>query len=493
MASLEDWLHPLLGRYVAAPQWAKSLAGSAWRALPQAWRHGPVRAGFSQLLAPSSPEAVADDARRRLASTLRWAADTVPACQGLPAPRRPGDDPLALLAQWPVVDKATLKRNLGRHLSNALPAGKRLPTFTGGSTAEPMKFYLHKGITRSREYAFMDAFHARVGYREGHDLALALRGRVVPTAQQPGGRLWMMEPIKRHLILSSDHLKPEYMPAYVAALRRWCPPFVLAYPSALYPLARWLAEHPAPEVSSKIRGILLYSENVLDHQLALIRQVFGCPVLRHYGHSERVLMAATLPDDDRFHFWPQYGHLELLDARGQAVTRPGEMGEIVGTSFDNQVMPFVRYRTGDMATLSDRPAHPSLAGWPVLQRIDGRMQEFVVCRDERLISICAMGAAHFDELAPVQSMQFEQHAPGQLVLNVVSAQALSEAARLAVCRSVAARTQQGCEVTIQQVAAIKPTRQGKHRMLVQHLDLARYFAAVGAETAGAAPAPGAAA
>ena len=488
--SIEDWLHPLLSRYVAAPQWAKTLAGPIWRAVPPTWRHGSARATFHRQLALQSPEAVADDARCRLAATMRWAADTVPACRGLPAPRLPGDDVLALLTQWPVVSKASLKRDLACRVSVTLPAKQRLRTFTGGSTAEPMMFYLQKGITRSREYAFMDAFHARVGYREGHDLALALRGRVVPSAQQPGGRLWMAEPIKRQLILSTDHLKPEFMSAYVDALRRWRPAFVLAYPSALFPLTRWLADHPAPEVTGAVRGVLLFSENVLDHQLALIRQVFGCPVLRHYGHSERVLMAATLPDDDRFHFWPQYGHFELLDAQGRPVTRPGELGEIVGTSFDNQVMPFVRYRTGDMATLSDRPAHPSLAGWPVVRRIEGRMQEFVVCRDERLISICAMGAAHFDELAPVQTMQFEQWMPGQLLLKVVSAQPLSESAQLAVCRSVAARTQQGCEVTIQHVPAITRTLQGKHRMLVQHLDLSRYFAALGTETTGGAAGSG---
>lgn len=478
MAAFEDWVHPLLSRYVAAPQWAKSMVGQVWRAVPQSLRHGSSRAEFEHLLEESDPERVTRIASQRLAETLRWAANTVPACQGLMVPG-PDDDPLEVLAQWPVVDKAMVKRDLVSRLSGALPASQRQRIFTGGSTAEPMMFYLQKGVTRSREYAFMDRFHSRVGYREGRDLALALRGRVVPTAQMPGGRLWMTEPIKRQLILSSDHLTTEFMPRYVEAMRYWRPSFILAYPSALYPIARWLLDHPAQDVTEAVHGVMLYSENILEHQLALIRQVFGCPVLQHYGHSERVLMAATLPEDDRYHFWPQYGHMELLDARGRPVTQPGEIGEIVGTSFDNRVMPFVRYRTGDMAMLSDRPPHSSLPGYSVVQRIEGRLQEFIVCRDHRLISICAMGAAHFDELSAVECMQFEQFVPGELVLKIVTATPLSARARIAVSQAVTARTQQGCDVTVQEVGAIKRTRVGKHRMLVQHLDLASYFSTAG--------------
>jgi phenylacetate-CoA ligase len=93
-----------------------------------------------------------------------------------------------------------------------------------------------------------------------------------------------------------------------------------------------------------------------------------------------------MPDDDRYFFWPQYGHFELLDAENRPITQPGKLGFVVGTSFDNKVMPFLRYRTGDLAVLSDR-SHPLLPGYPACERIVGRLQEFIVCRDHRLVSI----------------------------------------------------------------------------------------------------------
>ena len=159
---------------------------------------------------------------------------------------------------------------------------------------------------------------------------------------------------------------------FAAALGRVMhrPAFIEAFPSALYPLARWLAAHPMPEFTREVKGVMLYSANVYGFQMEKFREVFRCPILSHYGHSERVLAAASMPDDDRYFFWPRYGHFELLDAENRPVTQPGKLGFVVGTSYDNKVMPFVRYRTGDLAVLSDR-GHPLLPGYPACERIVG--------------------------------------------------------------------------------------------------------------------------
>lgn len=474
--SLEDRIHSFLGAYIASPQWVKSLMGEAYSRLPVAWRRGRQYAHFRLELADLSPESISRLVHVKLADTLRHALTTVPAYReyrhllgGLDAPQQ-------VLAQLPAVSKAMIKSAPERYLSDALSPGSRLTAFTGGSTAEPMRFYLQKHVTRSKEYAYMEDFESRAGFVAGNEVVLALRGRTVPTAKRPGGRLWMFEPIKKQLILSSDHLEPVYMPQYVVALRQWKPGYIQAFPSALYPLARWLKAHPDAEITARIRGVMLYSENVYDFQMHLFREVFDCPVLKHYGHSERVLMAATLPDDECYFFWPQYGHFELLDEAGNVITQPGVLGEIIGTSFDNQVMPFVRYRTGDLAMLSDR-THPALPGYIAVERIEGRLQEFIVTRDHRLISITTMGAAHFDELAEVEAIQYEQHEPGIFLLKIVSSQKLGDDMRARIARAVEEKTQHGCRAEVVSVKSIPRTARGKHVMLVQHLDISHYLGA----------------
>jgi phenylacetate-CoA ligase len=338
-----------------------------------------------------------------------------------------------------------------------------------------MQFYLQKHVTRPKEYAYMHSFRDRVGARR-NDVMLALRGRTVPSAAQPGGCIWMHEPIKRHLILSSDHLEKRYMPAYAEALALHRPEYIEAFPSALFPLARWLAKNPLPEFTRGVKGVMLFSENVYGFQMEKFREVFGCPIVSHYGHSERVLMAGTMPDDDRYFFWPQYGHFELLDAQDRPITQPGKLGFIVGTSFDNNVMPFIRYRTGDLAVLSET-GHPRLPGYPAVERIAGRLQEFIVCRDQRLVSITTLGVAHFAELAEVEAIQYEQERPGKVFLKVVADHLMNPDHLASIAAAVERKTQGGCDVGVVQVERIARTARGKARMLVQHLDIRRYFGA----------------
>jgi len=474
--ALEDLLHPYLGRYLEAPGWLKASAGRAYSMLSPRFRLGAAYDRFRDEVAPAATARANEAlALAKLEATLAWALATVPAYEcfrGLADMRL---DPRALLADLPVTDKLDIKRHPERYLSTAMSRAARLEMFTGGSTRNPLQFYLQKHVTRPKEYAFIQDFRRRVGATSA-DLMLAMRGRSVASAAQPGGSIGMVEPIKHQLVLSSDHLEKRYMPAYAEALALHRPAYIEAFPSALFPLARWLAANPLPEFTRGVKGVMLYSENVYGFQMEKFREVFGCPILTHYGHSERVLMAASMPDDERYFFWPQYGWFELLDAENRPVTQPGKLGFVVGTSFDNQVMPFVRYRTGDLAVLSDR-GHPELPGFPACERIVGRLQEFIVCRDHRLISITAIGVAHFPELAAVEAIQYEQEQPGKLVLKVVAEAPLSGGERARIAHAVAAKTQGGCEVEVVQVERIPRTPRGKARMLVQHIDIRRYFGA----------------
>ena len=475
--AIEDLLHPLLKHYLEAPSWLKApMAGRAYAWLPQSLRLGSAYSAFrDELAASQGAAAVRDLATRKLEATLRWAIETVPAYRKYRSLLARGEDPRELLARLPVTDKLDIKRDPGSYLSEAMPVSRRLEMFTGGSTRNPMQFYLHKHLSRPKEYAFIQDFRNRVGAGP-RELTLALRGRSVPGAARPGGSLWSYEPIKRHLILSSDHLEERYMPRYAEALMRHRPAFIEAFPSALYPLARWLAAHPLPEFTAAVKGVMLYSENVYGFQMRTFREVFGCPVLKHYGHSERVLMAASMPDDDRYFFWPQYGWFELLDAEGWPITRPGVLGYIVGTSFDTKVMPFVRYRTGDLAVLSDR-GHARLPGFPACECIEGRLQEFLVCRDHRLISITTLGSAHFPELAEVEAIQYEQDQPGDVALKVVMTHAPSVEMQRRLAAAIREKTQGGCEARVVRVERIERTTRGKFQMLIQHLDISGYFGA----------------
>ena len=260
--ALEDLLHPYLHRYLGAPGWLKASAGRAYSLIPPRVRLGSTYKHFRGEIA-SGETARSNEllAVAKLQSTLRWALDTVPAYQafgGLLDGRRDVRDVLQML---PVTDKLDIKRHPEAYLSSSMGVKTRLEMFTGGSTRNPMQFYLQKHVSRPKEYAFIQDFRERVGMGT-NDIVLALRGRTVPTAAQAGGNIWMYEPIKRQLILSSDHLERRFMPAYAQALAMHQPAYVEAFPSALYPLARWLAANPMPEFTREVKGVMLFGERV---------------------------------------------------------------------------------------------------------------------------------------------------------------------------------------------------------------------------------------
>ncbi len=470
---IEDRLYGLLKYYTPAPQWVKSAVGHAYSSLPASWRYGQAYRTFSEELALNDSVSIRRRWRDKLQTTLEWALHTVPAYQKHQNLIANLDDPLEVLERLPLLEKSAIKSEPSRFVSSALAGKAQLTTFTGGSTSQPMQIHLERFVSRSKDFAYNGAFDRIAGIGPS-DVILALRGRSVASATKATGELWMFDPIKRYFHLSSDHLEPVYMPRYIDALRRWKPTFVHAFPSAIYPLARWLADHPAPEVTQRIRAIQLFSENVYDYQVDLLERVFRCPVLLDYGLSERTAKAVSRPRDKRYFFWPLYGHVELIDLAGQPVKEPGRTGELVTTAFDNRAMPLIRYRTGDLATLSGKP-NEIFPGFLAVDRIEGRLQEFIVCRDSRLVSITTIGVAHLDALAFAKYMQFEQRTPGQVVLKVVSDTELDRRVVSRVEEAIEQKMQGGCSVHVVRVDAIQRTPRGKLPLIVQHIDIRRFL------------------
>lgn len=469
--SVDDSLHSLAGRYLASPQWLKTLVGGAYSSLPRAFRHGRSYSRFAQAFRQNTYDGYA---AAKVAETLSAALQYVPAFRDYRALLDSAREfPFQTLSKMPLMTKEQVKLNGLLYLNTSLSKRERLPMFTGGSTSIPMHFFLHRGVSRAKELATFDFMAERFG-TDGSGVVLALRGQTVPS--RSSGRLWMYEPIKRHLILSSDHLEPRYMAQYIEALQIWRPIYIHAFPSALYPLVLWLRETGRENLLDSVRSVTLFSESVFEHHMAAFKQFFHCPVMVHYGHTERTVFAMTLPDDHRYHVFSPYGYVELLSADGEAVTTPGQVGEIVGTSFDNLVMPFVRYRTGDYAVLGSLPSS-RMPGAMVLDRIEGRIQEYVVCADHRLITVTTLGAAHIREFELCLRIQYEQSEPGRLVVRVVSMRPLGQAQKQRICAAIESKTQGGCRVVLEQVDSIERTQRGKQRLLVQKLDLDRYLGA----------------
>ena len=441
--SLEDTLYPLLRLYEAAPQPVKTLAGRAYRAIPRSIRQGAAYERF----------------RREAAESESWDSETTNRYQiaairdsllaALRAPfyakhfaeagvKPESFESLEQLAAYPILTKQDIIRHRDEMVSG--DASQRLAMTTGGSSGVPVSFFLHKGVSRPKEQAYLEATWARVGYRSGDRVAV-IRGGV--TSSRSDGRIASFDATRNWLVLSSYHLTPERLPEYVAELNRFRPQHLHAYPSAALMLMQM-----GVKLDCKLTSLLCGSEKLSVEAQRQLEDHFGAPVMHWYGHSERAALAAQHPGSRRLHFWPAYGFVEFgeADAEGNR--------EIIATSFHNHVMPLIRYRTGDL--------------WSPDSRVIGRDYEFLISRNGRRISLTAMNM-HDDLFDGLLAVQFHQHEPGVVECHLQPTPTWSRDRETGIRVGLLRKLGDDFELTLRMVDEIEKTSTGKHRWLVTTL------------------------
>lgn len=463
--SLEDKLYPLLSVYERMPHGLKRAIGWTYRQLPAGFRLGARYAEFRQLtheVESWSLDQIQEYQLKQLRQTLIQAGNYCPFYQQRFA--RAGFRPELLkstedLSECPLLTKQDLLEHREEMISSAVPKKQRLYITTGGSTGVPVGFYLQKGVSRPKEQAFLEAQWKRGGYFDGARLAV-IRGHV--TSDKAGGDIASYDATRDWLMLSSYHLTEERLPEYLAAIERYKPDLLHAYPSAALQLAEFL-ERAGQSWRVPLRGLLAGSERLTLPQKRLLERVFKCRVYRWYGHSERVVLAGEGRKSELFYFWPTYGFVEF--------GTPNEDGlcEVIGTSFHNLAMPLIRYRTGDYVRLADPRTDGELEfPWPAVSAVDGREQEFLVSASGRRISLTAfnMHDAIFDDLYAVQFYQEER---GQTEFRFVPGPNFSRTRLPQIEAGIRRKLGDDFGVRLREVAETEKTSRGKHRWIVSKL------------------------
>ena len=370
------------------------------------------------------------------------------------------------LQQLPYLTKEIIQNNLPDLVARNYPKSKLQYVTTGGSTGIPMGFYHEKnGI--ANEWAFMLTQWTRVGFKIG-DRCVVLRGNVVDSASK--GKFWEYDPVNKNLILSSYHLTDENMPKYIKKIREFKPDFFQAYPSAITLLAKFMKENDIEPFPS-IKAVLCGSENLYSWQREVLEEVFQCRVDSWYGHTEQAVLAGECEKSTYYHIFSEYGLVELIGKDGKPVTDESVMGEIVATGFNNFAMPFIRYRTNDLAVLTNVKCECG-RNYSLLKKVEGRLQELVVTKDRRFITLTALiFAQHFEAFSKVKEMQLVQEEEGEITVKIVKTSQYSADDEKEILSKMQRAVGSGLDVNFDYVDRIPRTQSGKYRFLIQKLPI----------------------
>lgn len=291
-------------------------------------------------------------AQTRLAEIAIFAGEQVPYYKELFA--RQGFDPAKLvgdmryLQDLPFLTKDIVREQGSRMFSRPLEGLRHHDMKTGGSTGLSAHFFYDQ---EAMDYAAAVTLYARerIGKsKHRFELHFACRFPGTPVAAKWTREDWKCLAMNRSNIFF-DRLDAQGLDEMWQTLKQRSPYLIHGHPSTIYALACHVEEKYG---RSKAFEVFESSGELLEpHQREKIAHTLQCRVVNRYGLAELGVMAYELKGCD--------GGLQVLDSEGWAESIPfddaqNEEEELVFTGFRNQLMPLLRYRTGDIAHVGER-------------------------------------------------------------------------------------------------------------------------------------------
>lgn len=373
------------------------------------------------------------------------------------------------LCALPLLGKAEIRANGERF--KAAGHGPLTRYNTGGSSGEPLIFYMGKD-RKSHDVAAKWRATRWWGVDIG-DRELVVWGSPIELGTQDYVRR-LRDGLLRSRLLPAFEMSPANLDRFVASIRATRPAMLFGYPSSLSLIARHARQNRIALDNLGIRVAFVTSEKLYDEQRSVIGEVFGCPVANGYGARDAGFIAHQCPAGS-LHISAEDIVVETVDASGRP-TACGQPGEIVVTHLATADFPFVRYRTGDIGTLSDKTCSCG-RGLPVLEEVQGRTTDFVVARDGTVMHGLALIYTVRD-LPGVERFRIEQTSIDQTIVQVVAGATFDGAAEERIIRDFKARLGDAVDVRVEKVADIACETSGKFRYVVSRV------AALGASQGG---------
>jgi phenylacetate-CoA ligase len=329
---------------------------------------------------------------------------------------------------------------------------------TGGSTGQPMRFYMENA------FSYWDnALELRgrgwYGVHEGDKMAW-----VWGAAQDMHNWSWkarLKAGLMRERYLNAFDMSHEKILAFARMLAHWKPTIIRAYASALCLLAECIRDNHIQGIHPKV--IETTAEKVSTQQRELLESVFQCSVADWYTARELGTIAFQCPQGSLHVAETRY--LEVV-AKGKPVPA-GQLGEVVITSAHQFAMPFIRYKPGDMAIFADQPCSCGRTP-PVLEEVVGRLQDFLVNADGHFVH-GGYFPHTFRSWPEIVRYQVYQPDMNHLQISLVLRQGGDGLWMQRLREEVQGRFGAEMQIDIKQVDHFELTKAGKHRFIISDI------------------------
>jgi len=276
----------------------------------------------------------------------------------------------------PLLSKEEIRQNLENMKWNDSPGGLHRYN-TGGSSGKPLVFYFDR-----RRQAYDAAARALTHQWWDCDIGdkeLYLWGSPLEITKQDKIKDFR-DRITNDLLISAFEISEDKIPGIIEKFKRFKPRCVFGYPSTIALFCNMAAQMGYDLTDEGVRVVFSTAEVLYDSQRESIGKFFGgVPVTDCYGSREGGFVCHECKEG-KYHVIDSNYIVEYL-RNGEPVDT-GKDGEVVLTHLDAWGMPFIRYRTGDVAQPGESGCKCGRT-WSIIQNIRGRTTDFIVTPDGR--------------------------------------------------------------------------------------------------------------
>ena len=321
----------------------------------------------------------------------------------------PEDNPLVALWKLPITSKKELLDQDRRTITDEGLLSKSTPDHTSGSTGRPLHFYFDRHA-ELRSFAVTE-----------RTLRTATDDRRFPVvymrARHRNGFTF-----RKHFwfFLRGYNSIRVRLEEFLKLGERFPRGFILyGYTSSVIEIARQLSKRSA---RLPIKAAMATGEGIRESDRTFIEETFKAPFFHVYASREAGWLAFEC-QEHRMHMNEEWAYLEIVDNEGRTVPN-GTEGSIIVTTFDNRVMPFIRYAIGDRGVISDEPCPCGRTLRTI--RILGRATDIIELTDGRTSSLLDISSTFDMFWDTVKQFQLVQKGPLSFDVRVIPGSKFAE-------------------------------------------------------------------
>lgn len=259
-----------------------------------------------------------------------------------------------------------LTKENARDLYSSLDSNGVVVT-TGGTTGSPLALFQHAS-TLPKEWAFMHSVWETCGYSSSSILLTAL-------GKDIGDRYFKWHTVNNEYLVSPNLDSDQGFRMVGRLIRKRNLRYFQGYPSNIFKILKGIERlHSDADfkiIRNTLRVLFLSSEATPNHMIKYFRNVWKLDLITWYGHSEACVFAHDIGCNNEYTVKRHYGFVEENE------------GVLIATSFDNPIMPLIRYKTDDLIK-------PLMKNQGIIETFTieaGRIGEFIVDLHGRKVSL----------------------------------------------------------------------------------------------------------